>query len=93
MRALLLILVIVLQLLDGWTTYRILSTGGRELNPVLAWAIRKIGTTPALVVSKVGAIALAIVAYMLTSFWIFVVIMVPVVIIYCHIVRNNWRQL
>jgi hypothetical protein len=41
---------------DGWTTYRILRSGGRELNPVIKWLVERIGLLPALIVTRaVGA--------------------------------------
>jgi len=54
-----LILFTLLQLADGWTTYRILQIGGRELNPVMRWLFARVGSTPVIVVAKAGAIAVA----------------------------------
>ena len=48
----------VLQVFDGWTTYKILRLGGRELNPVVKWLMDRIGEYEALVVFKAAAILL-----------------------------------
>jgi hypothetical protein len=49
----LLIAIIILQLADIITTYRINSRpGGQELNPVLAALFRKVGLLPGLVLIK-----------------------------------------
>lgn len=40
----------VLQLLDAWLTYQGLSRGGRELNPLMRWAIQKAGVLPGLLI-------------------------------------------
>lgn len=48
--------------LDGWTTYRVLKAGGREVIPWLAWLIARIGKYPALLIAKL--IPAAIVLYL-----------------------------
>ena len=48
----------VLQVFDGWTTYKILRLGGLELNPVVKWLMERIGEYEALVVFKAAAILL-----------------------------------
>ncbi len=50
-------LLILLQLLDIYTTQRILSRGGRELNKPLAWLMGRLGILPALLVVKVPVMA------------------------------------
>jgi hypothetical protein len=47
-----------LQAFDGWTTYRILKAGGVERNPVMLWLMERIGTYPALLATKMLAVAL-----------------------------------
>ena len=39
----LLLVFVVLQILDLYTTYKIISNGGQELNPVMRWVIQKFG--------------------------------------------------
>ena len=53
----LLLIYIALQLADGYATYRILSAGGRELNPVVDWLILKTD-----IVTGVGMVKMAAVA-------------------------------
>ena len=47
------------QGLDDITTNAGLATGGKELNPVVAWAIKKIGF-PAVAMLKVGVLAIGV---------------------------------
>lgn len=49
------LLLFVLQIADIWTTWRVLSLGGHEENPPLAWLMRHIGVVPALVLVKLVA--------------------------------------
>lgn len=55
----LLALLVILQYYDGLTTYRLLSKGGRELNPVVRWFINRFGLRNGLLLVK-GNIALLI---------------------------------
>lgn len=50
---------IVGQGLDDITTNAGLATGGKELNPVVAWAIKKLGF-PAVAFIKVGGLAIGL---------------------------------
>lgn len=57
----LLALLLLLQYGDIWTTYRLLEKGGRELNPVVAWPIRRFGILRGLLVVKLPLCAALIV--------------------------------
>ncbi len=48
----LVILFAVLQALDAYLTIRVLANGGREMNPIVAWFMHKLGKIPALVALK-----------------------------------------
>jgi len=50
-------IVIGLYVVDGWTTYQLRKRGGRELNPVLAALIARIGPYAALMIAKGAAVA------------------------------------
>jgi len=50
------ILLTLLQLADAWTTHRVISKGGRELNPILAWLFNQIGHIAGLIIAKGGVI-------------------------------------
>ncbi len=50
-------LLVLLQLLDIYTTHRILECGGRELNKPLAWLMGRLGVVPGLLVVKVPVVA------------------------------------
>lgn len=51
------IILTLLQLADAYTTHRVLSAGGRELNPVLDRLFKAIGHLPALALTKGAYIA------------------------------------
>jgi hypothetical protein len=59
------ILFAALQVIDAYLTVRILSQGGRELNPMIAWFMSKLGVIPALVVLK--GVGIAVVAGLVWS--------------------------
>jgi hypothetical protein len=59
------ILFAALQVIDAYLTVRVLSQGGRELNPMIAWFMDKLGVIPALVVLK--GIGIAVVAGLVWS--------------------------
>lgn len=46
------ILITILQVLDFYTTYKAISSGGKELNPIVAWLMKYLGLIPALVLVK-----------------------------------------
>ena len=50
-----LIVAALLQLADVWSTNRALSGGGRELNPIIAWMMERLG--PAWWVPKIALAA------------------------------------
>ena len=52
--------VIALQGADMTSTLGALRRGGREVNPVVAWLMRRIGQVPALIVAKSVGVALAV---------------------------------
>lgn len=48
----LLIVFMILQVLDAWTTLRVLRAGGRELNALMASLMRTMGREHALIIMK-----------------------------------------
>lgn len=52
-------LLTALQLADVYTTRRILIAGGKELNPMMRWLIRKLGVMPGLIIPKAFLLILA----------------------------------
>lgn len=54
----LLIVLAVLQALDGFTTRRILDQGGRELNPVMRAGFETIGFWPTIALKGIALVAL-----------------------------------
>lgn len=91
MENILLALLIILQYYDGLTTYRLLSRGGRELNPVVRWCIDRFGLLNGLILVK-GNIALLIT-------WTTLVGLMPVWILaglcllYVAVVYHNFTEL
>ena len=49
----LLFALILLQYGDVWSTWRVIGRGGRELNPLVAWLIARLGLMPGLLALKV----------------------------------------
>lgn len=85
----LLILFIILQFLDGLTTYKVLSKGGVELNPVLNKIFSIFGWIPSLVVIKLIAIAAGIWMYANQQ----VEVLIALNLIYAYVVLHNFRQM
>ena len=87
----LLSLLIILQYYDGLTTYRLLSKGGRELNPVVRWFINQFGLRNGLLLVK-GNIAVLIT-------WTTLVGIMPVgvlaalCLLYIWVVYHNFTEL
>lgn len=84
-------LAILLQLADGWTTWRLLSNGGRELNPAMAFLIDKLGLAPALVLAKSAFVALLVGATQQGSVPDFVLALI--VIAYTMVVAANVKEM
>lgn len=86
-------LFILLQAFDTWTTWKILSQGGRELNPRMAWIMNKIGVVPALAITK-GLISIGFI-YISWKYAVLVWLIALVGIngFYCRLVWNNWKEI
>ena len=76
-----------LNVLDVYTTMQILRQGGRELNPLMAWLMGKIGPLPAMLALKVPL--LAAMGLMLTDVpqWMLLALLA----LYACVVVNNLR--
>ena len=67
----LLLLFSALQIADAYTTYRILSEGGKELNPAMRWVMDKLGIVQGLALMKLLTIGAVAVVYNETlTFWL-----------------------
>ena len=82
------VLVMILQALDGYLTWRVLAAGGRELNPIVRALVERLGVVPGLVLAKV---AFAVVAGALILEQPIALLLVA--ILYSWVVVHNWRQL
>lgn len=60
MTTLLLVLLVAFQVIDWWTTRRILTLGGYERNPVVRWFMVTMTPDVGLVASKAAVVALGL---------------------------------
>lgn len=87
----LLVIFIILQLADLYTTYTIIKTGkGYEANPLLAWIFDRIGYVYGLLIFK--GLAIAIGLYVI-QFWNGYYVLAPLVALYTWVVYNNYKVL
>lgn len=84
----LLIVLAMLQALDGFTTRRILDQGGRELNPVMRAGFETIGFWPTIALKGIALVALGAWGASHAG------AAAPglLVVLYCAVVAWNWRQ-
>jgi len=50
----------LLQVFDAWSTLLVIRRGGKELNIIMAWLMKKLGVAPALVATKMAILALVV---------------------------------
>lgn len=60
---------VLTQAADASLTALILNRGGRELNPIMRWAMGRIGMTPALVAMKIAICVLVYLALPFLPIW------------------------
>jgi len=87
------IAVTALQVWDAYSTYKVLSAGGRELNPAMRWLMEQFGMVEALLLGK-GAVVLvvwwAVSALTETvALWL----LGGICVFYVAIAINNWRTM
>lgn len=82
---------VILQGADIWSTWRVLAAGGRELNPVVAEFIARLGLLPGLVAVKLPPTLAAVAAtyYGLLPWWL----LAGLCALYVGVVANNLRAL
>jgi len=80
-----------LNVLDVYTTMQILKQGGRELNPLMAWLMGKIGPLPAMLALKVPL--LVAMGLMLTDVppWMLLALLALYVFVVANNLRVIWR--
>lgn len=83
------IALVALNIADAYTTLRILKLGGRERNPVMAWAFRHLGPLPALLAFKAAVLALVWFNLPIFPLWA----MAGMNAFYVYVVHNNLRVL
>ncbi len=82
------IIFVALQSADIWTTHRALSSGGRELNPLLARLFDEFGHVPVLVAFK-AVVVFLVFQYLIGEPYI----LGGLCVLYTGIVGNNLYQL
>ena len=83
------IILVALNVVDAYLTLRVLKQGGRELNPVMAWAMKQIGVTEALIGFKLvmlGALLMVLPQVPDWALW-------GLLAIYTLVIGHNARQL
>lgn len=84
---------LVLQLLDGYSTVVALRQGNKEKNPLLIWLMAKIGVIPALAITKIICFGFYVyVGYGQTD-WEFSAVSIVIAIIYTKVVYSNFKLL
>jgi len=83
-----------LQILDFWSTQKILSAGGRELNKLMRILMDKIGVVPALLITKIPMCVLCVLAAILLGDAIELTIAFGVVgVYYSKILYSNFKNM
>lgn len=88
----LLVVFLILQVLDFYTTYKILENGGKELNPVVAKLINKLGYYGLALIKLLGIIPIFVTYAVLPTLYMFWLLLI-VDIFYSIVIINNWRNL
>ena len=84
MNTVFLVIFVVLQGLDIWTTDKALKMGKREANPFLAYLFTRFPPVPTMVVVK----AVAVVALWYAGYWFLTAVLC---LMYLWVVDNNWK--
>lgn len=80
-----------LQLLDVWTTNRVIAGGGRESNPVLIWVMLRLGRRWWIFKLGVAAAFIAIL-YLVGPQPLSWAVLAVLLAAYLWVVRHNWRE-
>jgi hypothetical protein len=92
MKEAVLILIILLQVADIYTTLRVLSQGGREMNGLVKRLMDRIGVCPALFASKAVVIAGLVFLYLGVDL-IFYPVVGGLTCLYSWVVWHNYREI
>jgi hypothetical protein len=87
-------LFVILQFLDFWTTYNVITSGkGHEGNPIMAWIFAKIGIIEGFVFIK--TVMLIIVGYIVYTVPVNASIFALTIfnVLYAYVVYQNYRIL
>lgn len=80
---------VLVNILDGWLTYRIISTGGKELNPIMATVMDILGVIPALVIIKMAMLGILYVVNI--GDWLWLVVALFSAICIWNIKEMKWK--
>ena len=91
MEYILLFVFTILQFIDSWTTYKVISKGGRELNPIVRFFIDKLGLKTGLAVVKTATVGIVCAGTILGYFLAFPLAILCLV--YGFVVYHNYLQM
>ena len=87
------ILMVVAQIADIWTTFKILGQGGRETNRIVKWCLDRFGKM-GLVLPKFGIILLtAACLNWAGESQLFTVFLTMLNFKYMTVIRDNWKEI
>ncbi|MAH51436.1 hypothetical protein CMI37_36815 [Candidatus Pacearchaeota archaeon] len=83
---------VILQAADVYLTNRILSIGGKELNPIVRRLMLRIGTVKAFIVFKAVIVAAVVVGLFIAPEVPLLIVLVGLDLIYMYVVYRNYRE-
>lgn len=89
MNELALLVYVVLQLLDAYTTHTALGQGKREANPIMRKVFEELGVTEGLVLTKFIGIAIGVMLYEQGVYYA----LYALTAIYAAVVINNFKHM
>ena len=63
------LVLVILNLSDGWLTHRILKNGGREVNPIMRMLMEEFGVIPALFWTKAVLVGVVLAVQLGDALW------------------------
>lgn len=81
----------LLQFIDSWTTYKVISKSGRELNPIVRFFIDKLGIKTGLAVVKTATVGIVCTGTILGYFLAFP--LAVLCLVYGFVVYHNYLQM
>lgn len=83
------VILVLLNVFDVHTTCLILGAGGRELNPLLRWVIKKTGVLPGLIASKTVCVVPYVFCAIASPNWLTTGLLIVLIGWYAWVIRGN----